>query len=59
MTVKLSREATNEMVRLLYLWIDELEFSRPANDIETPVKTGAKPTDQNVSRTHESDEPTS
>ena len=57
MTIKLSREATNEMVSLLYRWIDEIEFSQPANDKEVESKT--KTADQNVSRNDDSDEPSS
>lgn len=57
MTVKLSREASGEMVRLLYLWIDELEFSQRANDKEVEAKT--KTSDQNVSCNGDNDKASS
>ena len=57
MTIKLSREASSEMVRLLYLWIDELEFSQRANDMKVEAKT--RTADQNVSCNDDSDEPSS
>jgi len=59
MAVKLSREATSEMVRLLYLWIDELQFSQRSNDEEVEAKPRTKTTDQNVSYYDGGDEPSS
>jgi len=59
MTVKLSREATSEMVRLLYLWIDELEFSQLTNDKEVEAKTRTKTADRNVSCYDDRDKPSS